>query len=208
MVRKGYVEQQIDGLVRALARMLALDDSGPEARLRELDRLCRAHTGLDLSRWCSGAVSRFRSHRVFLGEDSIRVLTAARLMAEAAVIQPERRQWWASRAILLAVEALRLDPELPDGPASSWLDTIRGLVDSPNRPPDVRAALAEWDEASGQLLSAEASWMALEDDGIPWARELRAAFYLRLLERSDDELIEKGLPREEILEMLSFHEGV
>jgi len=207
VVRKGYVEQQIDGLARALARMLALGDIQPEARLRELDRLCRAHTGLDLSRWCSGVLSRPRGSRAILGDDSIQALTAARLMAEASVVQPDKRAWWASRAIVLAAEALRLDPELHDGPASSWLETIRAVADMSDRTPDVRAALADWDEVSGHLLGAEATWLAMEDDSIPWAREQRMAFYLRLLERPDDELMAKGLPREEILEMLSSCEG-
>ncbi len=207
MVRKGYVEQQIEGLARAIARMLALEDVGPEARLREIDRLCRAHTGFDLAYWCTRVGQRARGDRSVLGDDAVQTLAAARLMAEAAHIQPEKRQLWAARAILLAADAVGREPDWATGPAAPWFDMIRGSVDDAHRTPDLRAALAEWDEASGRLLAAESAWMALEDDGIPWASEQRSAFYGRLLERSDEELVSAGLPREEILEMLSFCEG-
>ena len=208
MVRKGYVEQQVEGLARALARMLSLEEGGLEARLRALDRLCVAHTGLDLSGWSRGLAPGLGIRQGLGDVDGVRGLTAARLMAEAALIDPERRRLWTVQALLLASDSLRRDPDCGAGAAQVWVNAVRGLVDDSERSPQVRGALAEFDEASGRFAAAERAWLDLEDDGVAWALQQRVAFYTRSLERSDDELEAGGLPRKEILEMLGFCEGI
>ena len=201
LIRKGYVEQQVEGLALALARLLHLPNLPVKDRLFEIDRLCRTRTGMDLATWARLAgLSR-------PGEDGVAVLTAARLMTEASLREPERRGFWVTRAVLLASEAVHSTPELADSGAREWLETIRTAVLDQDRSPAVRRALAYLEESLGHLTAAEAEWMEQEEEGLPWAREERRHLYLRLLELPDDMLNRGGLPREEILEMLSLCEG-
>jgi len=209
MVRKGYVERQLEGLAQMLVRLAGLPDAGIEGTRRQLASACRELTGLDLDTLSSFADATLLS--CFASGDRARraanAAIASRLLEARARIDPARSAMLRSKALLLAAEGIRLEPSLRDGDFLEHFEALRGWVVAENRPAIVRGALACADEALGRFSAAESGWIDLEDDGDPEARENRIGLYLRLLELPNDSLIAGGLAREEILEMLHICEG-
>ncbi|MFM7320340.1 MAG: DUF6483 family protein [Armatimonadota bacterium] len=209
MVRKGYIERQLEGLAQVLARLAGLPDLGEAAMRRRLSEACRELTGLDL-----GTLSTLSDATLlgcFASGDRTRraanAAVAARLLEERARIEPTGGPALRRKALLLAAEAIALEPVLREGEFRTGFERLRRWVETTGNTPMVRAALAGADEALGRHAAAESAWIGLEDDGDATAKANRIAFYVRLLELPDDELANGGLPREEILEMLRDCEG-
>jgi hypothetical protein len=209
MVRKGYVERQLEGLALVLARIAGLPDPGVDASRRKLEEACRELTGLDLGTLAS--LSDATLLGCFAAGDRARragnAAVAARLLEERARLESGGAPGLRRKALLLAAEAVALEPALRTGAFREAFERLRGHSGGPGAPPIVRAALAQADEAVGRLAAAESAWMRLEDDGDPAAMANRLDFYVRALELPDSEIEAGGLSREEILEMLRHCEG-
>lgn len=200
MVRKGYIEQQIEGLAQAMARMLRLGGDGPEAIRRELGASCRELTGLELETLLSMSDETLLG--LFAGGDRTRraanAHVASRLLVERARLDRTVARPALRKALLLAAEGVVLEAALRAPEHRALFEQLRAALPDTDRTPMLRRQLARADEALGAFAKAEDAWYGMEDDRVDGAREERLAFYTRLLDLPDDEIEAGGLTREEI----------
>jgi hypothetical protein len=198
MMRKSYLQQQIEGLALVLARLLGLD--GKERHLA-LDRSCRDLTGLDLE-----TLLRLDDQTVlamFRTGDRTRAAAnayvAAALLLLRAEADPNVARSARRRALLLFAEAMARESALHRPDLRERFETLaEGFADD-EKTPLLRRLLWEAYEATGALARAENELYALRDGEEPGIVGEARAFYGRLATLDDATLIAGGLPRDEII---------
>lgn len=216
MLRKGYVEQQIDALGKLLGQLLKLKDEGKYAdALTELRTGCKKLTGLDID-----TVSGLPEPTLLMmlgGGNSVRdflevgkcVTLSALLREQAGLYRLERREDAAvaaeRKALMLLTEALIHEPSLRRAEYRERVDALAASLKSTGQlSPATLHRLFRYQEGVGDFAHAEDALYALRDaGGSPGLRTEALAFYGRLLALPDADLETGGLPREEVEEALA-----
>jgi len=149
--RKGYIEQQIEGLALVLARILTGKDGGRyEAALAEAADACKKMTGLNLATLTMlPDETLLNLFRMGGGLDPARCIIAARLLdAQADVYEAQSRTVAAQaslhKALVLLLEALRFEESLRTEAYRQQIESILGRLNSYHLPDDLRARLAAY----------------------------------------------------------------
>lgn len=114
MLRKGYIEQQIEGLSQAIARLLGLGGEDRDAVFAEISLAGRDLTGLNIDSLI--ALSDDSVLSMFTGGDRSRTAgnayVMARLLTERASRDEPNARRTRRKALILFAEALSQAPEL------------------------------------------------------------------------------------------------
>lgn len=210
MLRRGYVQQQIDALGLFLARLLRLrQESPPDAALRELLAGARSLLGLDLDTVALLPEAMLPSLFHQVGQfDAAGAATAGTLLAQQAEIfetglhRPADAAPRRLRALALLAEALAHEPLLRTADFRARVADLEGRLADEPLSNTLRLRLAACHEACGEFARAEDQLYALEDAGDPHFERLAEAFYRRLLPLPDATLTAGSLPRAEVEEGL------
>lgn len=155
--RKGYVEQQIEGLALVLARILTGKDGGRyEAALAEAADACKKMTGLNLATLTMlPDETLLNLFRMGGGLDPARCIIAARLLdAQADVYEAQTRTVAAQaslhKALVLLLEAMRLEESLRTEPYREQVENILGRLGGYDLPEDLRARVTAYRKAMSE----------------------------------------------------------
>ena len=159
--RKGYIEQQIEGLALVLARILTGKDGGRyEAALAEAADACKKMTGLNLATLTMlPDETLLNLFRMGGGLDPARCVIAARLLdAQADVYGAQNRTVAAQvslhKALVLLLEAMRFEESLRTAPYREQVENILGRLAGYDLPDDLQARLAEYRKAMAEANGA------------------------------------------------------
>ncbi len=149
--RKGYIEQQIEGLALVLARILTGKDGGRyEAALAEAADACKKMTGLNLATLTMlPDETLLNLFRMGGGLDPGRCVIAARLLdAQADVYEAQNRtvaaQAGLHKALVLLLEAMRFEEGLRTEAYREQVENILGRLAGYHLPDDLRARVAAY----------------------------------------------------------------
>lgn len=149
--RKGYIEQQIEGLALVLARILTGKDGGRyEAALAEAADACKKMTGLNLATLTMlPDETLLNLFRMGGGLDPARCVIAARLLdAQADVYEAQNRTVAAHaslhKTLVLLLEALRFEESLRTAPYQEQVENILGRLAGYTLPDDLAARMAAY----------------------------------------------------------------
>ena len=209
MIRKSFIEIQIEMFIAALARIILQKERAEyQGAAKEIQQTSRKVAGLDVTVLASmpesSLLAQFTDERSF---DAGRCLVIGCLMQEQAEIdeingQANRAETLQQKATLLLLEALLREPNLRTAAYMARLETLMSQVVYQDLPALTQQKLAAYLELQGSYARAEDVLYALRENGYPqWVTEANA-FYSRLLACSDDALIAGGLTRNEIEEAL------
>jgi hypothetical protein len=205
MLRKGFVERQIELLGMLLARLLFQKNiKDYEAALDEIDAASRKFVGMDTHLLVSLA-DRSLLALLIDGDppEPLKALLAGALLDEQGQIyelQGRREVSVASyrKALLLLLEAIRQQPALLSRDFQVRIDTLLEKVEIAALPAFTLQGVFHYQEVAGRYDKAEDALFHLREIGMDdWPAEA-TAFYGRLLLLSDDALEAGGLPREEV----------
>lgn len=146
--RKGYVEQQIEMLAEVLALMLTGKESGRyEAALTEAADACKTLIGLNLATLTMlSDETLLNLFRIGGGLNPGRCLIAARLLdAQADVYEAQHRTVAAQvslhKALVLLLEALRVEESLRTGTYPAQIENVLGRLQGYTLPDDLQARI-------------------------------------------------------------------
>jgi len=152
--RKGYIEQQIEGLALVLARILTGKDGGRyEAALAEAADACKKMTGLNLATLTMlPDETLLNLFRMGGGLDPARCVIAARLLdAQADVYEAQSRTVAAQaslhKALVLLLEAMRLEESLRTEAYREQVESTLGRLGGYALPDDLQARVAGYRKA-------------------------------------------------------------
>lgn len=216
MVRKGYIEQQIEEMGLLLARLIGLRKEGNyEAAMEELRAGAARLTGWDIDRVGALPESLLLS---MLGGGNIRdtlevgkcIALASLLCERAELYRLEGRDTDAvsveRKALTLFCEALIAEPYLRRPEYRERIDRITTSLSRERTGLGIPALhrLFHYRESVGEFARAEDILYTLRDDGtLPGLHAEAVAFYQRLLRLPDSELEAGDLPRNEVEEALA-----
>ena len=153
--RKGYIEQQIEGLALVLATILTGKNDGRyEAALAEAADACKKMTGLNLATLTMlPDETLLNLFRMGGGLDPARCVIAARLLAaQADVYEAQNRAVAAQaslhKALVLLLEALRFEESLRTEAYREQVESIVGRLAGYHLPDDLLARLAAYRKAT------------------------------------------------------------
>jgi|GEM_PF-1991360 hypothetical protein len=205
MLRKGYVQQQVERLGSSLAHILGLKGDGSTEAAREaVQRASKELTNMDLE--VLAALPDPTMMSLFgLGSavDPARAYAAGMLLMEQADLvddpAPRRR-----KALLLLTEAMLHESSLrTDDTRARVAALIEKVGAEGHLTAPVRYHLLRYFEGIGDFAKAEDQIYAVEEMGDPKARETALWLYNRLSRLPDALLIRGGLSREEVDEELA-----
>lgn len=149
--RKGYIEQQIEGLALVLAAILTGKNDGRyEAALAEAADACKKMTGLNLATLTMlPDETLLNLFRMGGGLDPARCVIAARLLdAQADVYEAQNRTVAAQaslhKALVLLLEAMRLEESLRTEMYREQVEGILGRLAGYYLPDDLQARVAAY----------------------------------------------------------------
>jgi len=149
--RKGYVEQQIEGLALVLARILTGKDGGRyEAALAEAADACKKMTGLNLATLTMlPDETLLNLFRMGGGLDPARCVIAARLLdAHAGVYEAQNRTVAAHaglhKALVLLLEAMRFEESLRTEVYREQVENILGRLAGYDLPDELQARVTAY----------------------------------------------------------------
>jgi hypothetical protein len=210
MLRKGYLNRQIEALAMTLARLMGLKENGePGQYAAALRSASRELSGLDLEMVASLTDESLLSLLTSDGElDMARcVILAALLTRQGEIHEAEGRSGPAlaryRKSLTLLTEALSQEEALRTHEFTTQAeDLITRLSDQP-LPPALLHRLLRYHEGVGSFARAEDGLYTLREMAYPGIKDESTAFYQRLLSLTDDELDRGGLPRDEVEEALA-----
>jgi tetratricopeptide (TPR) repeat protein len=211
MIRNDYIMKMIAQLVKALAVIFKLKDTGRlDDAEREINDALQRITGMNsplvngLS--CESLVATLRGGTEL---DVGKTLVIAELLKEEGDIWDARGQEEEAykryyKALHLYMEALS-DPERPQLPDYlSKVDEVAERLEDYVLPFDLRSRMMSYFEQQGAYAAAEDVLLdMIEDDDTDAARGAGREFYARMLALTDDELEAGELPRDEVAEGLA-----
>lgn len=204
MLRKGFVQQQIEGLATALGVIFGVDLDKADV-LKRLGNSCKNLTGLDLDTLLRLDDATLLG--MFAGGDRTRTagnaFVAAQFLLQRAKADPTQGRVARRKAFLLYAEALALESSLRSKDYLSELESLLAEVEASDPTPHVLRQAARVLEALACYDRAENYHFHLRDSHVDHAEDGARAFYLRLLELPDLELVEGNLPRDEIQSALT-----
>ena len=211
MLRKGYLERQMEGLAEVIAKVLRLKESNDYGgALTEVRLACKKLSGMDIDTMIAlpdeTLLSLFTSG--YGGQGVARCFVAAALLrAQADLHEHEGRADAARRgyekALLLFLESLLREEDLRTDQYRAHIEGLKTKLSDSDLPATVQYRLFCYHELLGDFGHAEDALYALREADYPDAAAEAAAFYRRLLEKPDAELIAGGLPRDEVKEGLA-----
>lgn len=204
MLRKGFVQQQIEGLSQALAAIFGIELTKEDV-LKKLGTSCKNLTGLDLDTLLRLDDATLLG--MFSGGDRTRTagnaFVAAQFLLQRAKADPTLARVARRKAVLLYAEALALESSLRSSEFVGEFESLLSEVEAADPTAHVLQQAARVREALGHYALAENYHFHLRDRATDHAVEAARAFYVRLLELPDAELEAGGLPRTEVLEALA-----
>ena len=199
MLRKGYIQHQIEGLSQALGMLFGIT-LDKEAVLQKLGTSCKNLTGLDLDTLLRLDDTTLLG--MFEGGDRTRTagnaFVAAQFLLRRALADPTVARAARRKAALLYSEALALESSLRSSEYRSELESLLAEVEATDPTHHVLRQAARVHEALGAYDRAENYHYHLQDAGAEGATEDVIAFYERLLKIPDEELDAGNLPRNEV----------
>lgn len=200
MLRKGYIQHQIEGLAQALGMLFGISLDKAEV-LQRLGSSCRNLTGLDLDTLLR--LDDMTLLGMFAGGDRTRTagnaFVAAQFLLRRALADPSVARAARRKAALLYSEALALESSLRSSEYRSELESLLAEVEASDPTHHVLRQAARVHEALGAFDQAENYHYHLRDARAEGAKEDALAFYERLLKIPDEELEAGNLPRVEIV---------
>ena len=141
MIRKGYLEQQIEGLAQAISRLMGIGAHDRDSALREIEIAGRDLAGLNIETLLTLTDESVLA--MFTGGDKSRTAgnayVCARLLTERAERDPAMARRARRKAVLLFAEALHLERTLHDPKIlGQFASLLKSLV-----PPDFTPLLAQ-----------------------------------------------------------------
>ena len=218
MVRKSYIERQVEMLGQVLARVLGLKERGDASGALDAVRAGgRQLAGMDLdtlARLSDEAVLSLLTSPQTGVLDAGKAVIAAALLDEQAQIRESQGETNAARAArskaaVLLSEALVQEKELR-APFRERFANLAAALATGGGPvtAGLLRHLARGHEALGDFGHAEDALIALRETGDSDAADAARAFYERLLTLPDAELVRGGLPRDEVQEGLASFPAV
>ena len=199
MLRKGFVQQQIEGLAQALATIFGIELTKEDV-VRKLGTSCKNLTGLDLDTLLKLDDASLLG--MFSGGDRTRTagnaFVAAQFLLQRAKVEPVQARVAKRKALLLYAEALALESSLRSREFLAEFEALLTEVESTDRTAHILRQAARALEALGYYDRAENYHFHLQDGHMDNAADDAREFYERLLELPDHELEAGGLPRDEI----------
>ncbi|MBB6052450.1 DUF6483 family protein [Armatimonas rosea] len=199
MLRKGFVQQQIEGLSQALAAIFGIELTKEDV-VQRLGTSCKNLTGLDLDTLLKLDDATLLG--MFSGGDRTRTagnaFVAAQFLLQRAKAEPNQARVARRKALLLYSEALALESSLRSSEFLAEYESLLAEVEVTDRTAHILRQAARAMESLGYYDRAENYHFHLQDSHVDSAAEGARAFYLRLLELPDHELEAGGLPRDEI----------
>ncbi|WP_394795052.1 DUF6483 family protein [Armatimonas sp.] len=204
MLRKGYIQQQIEGLATALGTIFGIELDKSDV-LKRLGNSCRNLTGLDLDTLLRLDDATLLG--MFAGGDRTRTagnaFVAAQFLLLRAKADPTQGRVARRKALLLYAEALALESSLRSKDYLSEFESLLAEVEATDATAHILRQAARAMEALTFYARAENYHFHLRDSHADNADDGAREFYLRLLEFPDHELIAGDLPREEIQSALT-----
>lgn len=204
MLRKGYIEQQIEGLSQALGMIFGIKLDKADV-LKQLGMSCKNLTGLNLDTLLR--LDDMTILGMFSGGDRTRTagnaFVSTQFLLQRAKVDPVVARAARRKAALLYAEALALEPSLRTQAYRAEFESLLAEVETTDATPAVLRQAARAFEALQAYDRAENYHFYLRDAKAEGATADARAFYQRLLEFPDTELSEGGLPREEVLTALA-----
>ncbi len=207
MLRRGYIERQIEALGLAIAQIVGLKDRGSLAEAaHELREAGKRFTGMDtfaLTRLSDESLLSFLSSSD--EPEPGRYILAATILREHAELlelqgQPDVARGARRKALTLLIEAMMLGDWFRTKERLSTVQSLLEQLQDDVLPPSMNRRLFRYFEAIGSYGRAEDALYELRNDDEPdWSAEA-AAFYHRLVGLADKDLEHGGLPRDEILQ--------
>ena len=199
MLRKGFVQQQIEGLAQALATIFGIELTKEDV-VRKLGTSCKNLTGLDLDTLLKLDDASLLG--MFSGGDRTRTagnaFVAAQFLLQRAKAEPVQARVARRKALLLYAEALALESSLRSREFLAEFEALLTEVEATDRTAHILRQAARALEALGYYDRAENYHFHLQDSHVDNAADGAREFYERLLELPDHELEAGGLPRDEI----------
>src|SRR5262245_35395383 len=202
MLRKGLIEQQIEALTLALARIIGLRSRGDyEAALREANLASRKSGGLDIGRIPSLTDESALSLFSVGGEADIAYCLRTGLLlkqqGEIQRLQGHESQGLASlrKSLLYLAEAIRSDQLLEPREWLPDLVSLQSSLESETLSMLHLVRLYRAYEVIGEYSLAEDRLFELKETGFNEWHEEASGFFERLLELPDDKLEKGGLSR-------------
>lgn len=199
MLRKGYIQHQIEGLSQALGTIFGLS-LDKEVVLQKLGASCKNLTGLDLDTLLRLDDATLLG--MFAGGDRTRTagnaFVAAQFLLRRALADPTVARAARRKAALLYAEALTLESSLRSVEYRSELESLLAEVEATDPTHHVLRQAARVHEALGAYDRAENYHYHLQDAQAEGATVDAVAFYERLLKIPDSELVAGNLPRDEV----------
>lgn len=212
MLRKSYLERQIEGLALVLAKLLRLKNEDSASALAEIHAGCKKLTGLDLD-----ALRSLPDQTVIAllttgdGFDASNCIVTATLLDERAEIEdaqgrPDDARVSRRKALVLFVEALLHEERLRSEAYRVRTDALIAQLSGQPLSTSLLHRLFRYHEATENYAKAEDALFALRESGYSGSRDIAAAFYQRLRALPDDALAAGGLPRDEVEEEMAVGE--
>jgi hypothetical protein len=205
MLRKGLIEQQIEALTLALARIIGLRSRADyESALREVSIAGRKSGGLDVDRIPTLTDESALSLVSHGGDADVAYCLRTGLLlkqhGEIRILQGREAEGRASfrKALLFLAEAIRSEDLLHPEEWAGDLESLEGALSG--EPLSARHLERLYDayEVIGDYARAEDRLFDLRDSGYPdWNVEARE-FFERLGNLTDEDLERGGLSREEV----------
>ncbi len=205
MLRKGYVEKQMEAIGQFLGLIVQLIADGQLDKAQaELRTAGKQAVGMD-TETLSGLTEDSLTALFWLDGvlDGAKALTAALLLDRQADVygyQDRRDRAISARrkALMLWLDGMIAYPWIRTPDRLALTERMRSdLEDTPLSLP-ILTRLFRYDESVGAYSRAEDALWQLKDEGYPDWSTLATEFYTRLLEQPDEALERGNLPREEV----------
>ena len=205
MLSKDYIMRMVEQIVRAMAKIAQIQDSGDfQAAQGLLDQACREHLGLELALVQGQPVAILLSLFTVDGQlDPGKCIVAGELSVQiAAQAQQKNQTSQAEVARLRALEFYMMGYRvLPEKErhlyAVKIVDLLAQLPEQVFAAPELLSFVAVY-EAARNYDRAEDLLFELAEEGVDGAVDFGLRLYQELLRRKDDDLEQGGLPREEV----------
>lgn len=206
MLKNDYIMKIVEQAGRVLQQVLRRADENPAAALDEIDEALQLYTGLSRTDVDALSAEQIAAHlrRAEMGGFGETLMVAELLAAEATLSERGGDDDVAYDQRLKALELhleITLGHSLTHVPTDSNIETLLTALDAYELPQKVKLRLFAYYEKAGRLALAEDTlFELLEDTGSDSQLvETGLAFYERLLQKTDYELLSGDLPREEVL---------